>query len=88
MKSYIFKIVIEEDLKEDGTMAYSAYCPDLEGCSSWGYTFEEAKGNIQETIVCHVESMIKDGICLPGNVIEIRKSPKSLPIETGVVINI
>ncbi|MFH1225699.1 MAG: type II toxin-antitoxin system HicB family antitoxin [bacterium] len=87
-KSYIFKIVIEEDLKEDGTMAYSAYCPAIEGCVSWGYTFEEARANIQEAIACHIESLLKDGETIPDSIIEIKKSSQRLPIETGVVVNV
>jgi predicted RNase H-like HicB family nuclease len=88
MKSYLFKIVIEEDPKEDGTMAYSAYCPVLEGCVSWGYTFEEARANIREAIEGYIECLIADGEPIPCEVIEIKKAPKNLPIETGVVVKI
>jgi len=30
MRTYIFKVEIEEDRFEDGRMAYHAYCPVLE----------------------------------------------------------
>lgn len=66
MKSYIFKVVIEEDPKEDGTMAYHAYCPALKGCHTWGYTYEEALANIHEAVRCHVESLLKDKLPIPA----------------------
>ena len=61
MKTYIFKVVVEEDPYEDGRMAYHAYCPALKGASTWGYTKEEAFKNIQEVIEMTVESMIEHG---------------------------
>lgn len=44
LKSYTFRVVIEEDPFEDGIMAYHAYCPALRhhGASTWGYTQAEA----------------------------------------------
>ncbi|MFQ6065754.1 MAG: hypothetical protein ACE5K3_00560 [bacterium] len=33
MKTYIFKVMIEEDPFEDGRMAYHAFCPALKGAS-------------------------------------------------------
>ena len=65
MRSYVFRVVIEEDLKEDGTMAYMAYCPALRGCTTWGYTYEEALENIREAIQAHIESLLKDGEPIP-----------------------
>ncbi len=88
MKPYLFRVIIEENLKEDGAIAFSAYCPDLEGCTSWGYTFEEARANIREAIACHVESLLKDGEPIPGTVIELKKSPQKMSIETREVVNI
>jgi predicted RNase H-like HicB family nuclease len=35
MKTYIFRVVIEEDPKDD-RMAYHAYCPALKGCAIRG----------------------------------------------------
>jgi hypothetical protein len=35
VRSYTFKVIIEEDPFEDGTMAYHTYCPAL----VWGLTF-------------------------------------------------
>src|SRR5689334_13039777 len=43
LKSYIFKVVIEDDQYEDGRQAFRAFCPAFEsvGASSWGDTREE-----------------------------------------------
>lgn len=59
MKTYIFKVMIEEDPFEDGRMAYHAFCPALKGASTWGYTEEEALKNIREVVQMTVESMIE-----------------------------
>jgi len=50
MKTYIVKVVIEEDSFEDGRQAYHAYCPSLKGARTWGYTKEETLKNIREVI--------------------------------------
>jgi len=67
MKTYIFKVKIEEDRFEDGRMAYHAYCPVLEdkGASTWGYTKEEALKNIREVVEMTIESMIEHGEPIP-----------------------
>ena len=64
MKSYVFRVVVEEDVFEDGRGAYHAYCPALKGCHTWGYTTEEALKNIQEAVELYVEDLIQsaDGI--------------------------
>ena len=65
MKTYLFKVIIEEDPFDDGRMAYHAYCPTLKGASTWGYTREEAFKNIQEVIEMTVESMVEHGEPIP-----------------------
>ncbi len=65
MKTYILKVVIEEDQFEDGRMAYHAYCPTLKGASTWGYTREEALKNIREVVEMTIESMIDHGEPIP-----------------------
>lgn len=46
-----YKVIIEEE--KDGR--YSALCPGLPGCYSWGHTKEEALENIKEAIVGYLE---------------------------------
>lgn len=65
MKSYTFRIVIEEDPFEDGRMAYHAYVPALKGCHTWGYTIEETLKNIQEAVQGYLEALIKLGEPIP-----------------------
>jgi predicted RNase H-like HicB family nuclease len=67
MKSYIFRVVIEEDAFEDGRMAYHAYIPALraKGGSTWGYTPEEALKNIREVAALVMESLHAHGEAIP-----------------------
>lgn len=65
MKSYIFSVVVENDEFEDGRKAYHAYCPALEGCHTWGHTYEEALVNIQEAVSLYIEDMIEAGESVP-----------------------
>ena len=65
IKTYIFKVEIEEDPFDDGTIAYHAYCPSLKGASTWGYTKEEALRNIREVVEMTVESMVEHGEPIP-----------------------
>ncbi len=65
MKTYFFKVIIEEDPFEDGKMAYHVYSPALKGATTWGYTEEEAVKNIREVIEMTVESMRERGVPIP-----------------------
>jgi predicted RNase H-like HicB family nuclease len=56
MKTYIFRVVIEPD--ED---VFTAYCPTLKGCVTWGKTEAEALKNIRDAVEAYVEDMIKAG---------------------------
>jgi antitoxin HicB len=85
MNNYIFRIVIEEDPKEDGAIAYSAYCPALDGCVSWGYTPEEALTNIKEAIQGYLEDMISHGEPIPSDSIILKS--KHQKNETRLVVN-
>lgn len=65
MRSYVFKLVIEEDVFEDGTPAFHASCPALKGCHSWGHTYQEALANIQEAVGLYVEDLREAGEPIP-----------------------
>lgn len=79
MKSYLFKIVIEEDEYPDGTPGYYAYCPALKGCSTCGHTYEETLKNIEEAIRGYVEDLIQSGEPVPtspkNDFVEVRDEP-------------
>lgn len=55
MKKYL---VIYEKSKTD----YSAYVPDLEGCTSAGKTKAEIKKNIIEAVQLHIELMKEENM--------------------------
>ena len=65
MKSYIFKVVVEEDAFEDGQKAYHAYCPALKGCHTWGHTYQEALANIRDAVELYVEDLREAGEPIP-----------------------
>jgi predicted RNase H-like HicB family nuclease len=71
-KTYLFKVVIEDDSHEDGRQAYHAYCPALEqyGASTWGNTKEEALQHIQEVVQMIVEELIDEGALLPEGALQ------------------
>ena len=43
MKTYTFRVIVEEDPYENRKIAYHAHCPALEeyGASTWGHTEKE-----------------------------------------------
>ena len=65
VKSYVFKIVIEEDRFENGERAYHAYSPALKGCHTWGHTYSEALSNVREAIELYVEDLKEAGEPIP-----------------------
>lgn len=65
MKSYIFKVVVEEDTFEDGRRAYHAFCPALKGCHTWGHTYDEALACIREAVELYVEDLREAGEDIP-----------------------
>lgn len=44
---------------------YSAYVPDLQGCTSAGSSREEIEANIIEAITLHLQVMEKEGLPIP-----------------------
>jgi len=67
LKSYVFKVVVEDDEHEDGRKAFHAYCPALEsaGAASWGDTREEALKNIGDVLQMVVEELLEQGKEIP-----------------------
>ena len=58
MKKYL--IIVEET-----STGYSAFSPDVPGCSSTGQTKEEVEHNIQEAIAFHIEGLRQEGYEVP-----------------------
>ena len=67
MKSYVFKVVIEDDQFDDGRPGFSAHCPSLEGAYTWGETREQALERIQEAIKLILDEMRDEGKPIPLN---------------------
>ena len=82
MRSYVFKITIEEDEFENGERAYHASCPALKGCHSWGHTYEEALTNIQEAVTLFIEDLKANGEPVP---IDSRMGAMELPTPSVAV---
>jgi len=65
MKSYIFRLVVEEDVLPDGQKAYHAFCPALKGCHTWGHTYQEALAHVREAVELYVEDLRTAGEPIP-----------------------
>ncbi len=52
-RTYQYTVNFEE--AEDGVIIVTV--PLLRGCVSYGYTIEEAEGNIREAIECYIETL-------------------------------
>lgn len=72
MKTYVFKVVLEEDFYPDGRPAWHVYCPALveQGASTFGHTREEALKNIQEVLHGTVEELLEEGEEIPAKAIK------------------
>lgn len=58
---YTFNVLITPN-DPDG---YLVTCPALPGLVTQGDTFDEARKMAADAIVCHLESMIEDGLPIP-----------------------
>ena len=68
MKSYVFKVVVEPDELEDGTLSYHAYCPTLRGARTQGKTEKEALQNIHDVVKMIVDQLIEEGKPVPPDI--------------------
>ncbi len=69
MKTHLFDIEVVQD--EDGR--WSATCPSLPGCATWGKSEQEAIRNIREAVEVYVEDLVASGEDIPAarEVIEV-----------------
>lgn len=84
VKSYVFKVVVEEDAFEDGRKAYHAHCRGLKGCHTWGHTYEEALTNIREAVELYVEDLLEAGKPIP---VDSEQGVVEMP-SPSVVVNL
>lgn len=73
MKTFVLKVVLKKE--EDGR--WSASVPALPGCSSWGYSSQEALDNIKDAAEIYIDDMIAAGETLPEHAdgIELLEEP-------------
>jgi len=62
MRTFLLKVALKEE--EDGR--WSASIPALPGCSSWGYSRQEALDNIRDAAEIYIEDMIESGEAVPA----------------------
>ena len=73
MKTFVLKVSLKEE--DDGR--WSASIPALPGCSSWGYSRQEALDNIKDAAEIYIEDVIDAGgsIPTPSDKIEVMDEP-------------
>lgn len=82
MKTYNFRVVVEEDEDFDGNPSgFHAFCPALEqhGASTWGPTEVEALKNIDEVVHMVVASLLEHGDHIPeepNDQVEVTVEPR------------
>jgi len=59
--SHTFRALIEPE--EGG--GYHAFVPLLRGLHTFGETLEEAKKNLREALICHIQGLRKDNKPIP-----------------------
>ena len=67
MRSYIFRVELEEDFEDGG---WSAVIPALPGCAVDGETAGEALEYIRDLAQAYVEVLLEDGKPIPAEKIE------------------
>ncbi|ODS30386.1 MAG: hypothetical protein SCARUB_04507 [Candidatus Scalindua rubra] len=73
MKTFVLKVTLKEE--DDGR--WSASIPALPGCSSWGYSKQEALDNVKDAANIYIEDMIDAGEEIPisSDKIEVMDEP-------------
>ena len=62
---------------DDG--GFSAYFPDLPGCTSYGATLNEAKRNAKDALALHLYGLKKDGELVPAPSVTPEVDPETAP---------
>ena len=68
MKTFVLKVSLEDE--EDGR--WSVSIPALPGCSSWGYSRDEALSNMKDAAEIFIQDMLEAGEELPSPSDKIR----------------
>jgi predicted RNase H-like HicB family nuclease len=81
LKSYVFRVVVEPDEFEDGTPAFHAYCPSLNGARTYGKTQEEALENIRTVVKMVVDEMVEEGKQIPKDAIVVETDSATVMVS-------
>ena len=76
VKTYLFPV----ELSEESDGRWSAVCPALTGCATYGRTREQALQNIREAVAAYVEDMIEAGESMPIGVKKIDRAAVSVTV--------
>ncbi|GAF75286.1 unnamed protein product [marine sediment metagenome] len=73
MKTFVLRV----DLKEEEDGRWSASIPTLPGCSSWGYSRQDALVNIKDAAEIYIEDMVeaREGLPTSSDKIEVINEP-------------
>lgn len=73
MKTFVLKVL----LNEEADRRWSASIPALPGCSSWGYSQQEALENIKDAAEIYIEDMVDagEGLPQPSDAVEVIEEP-------------
>ena len=72
-----YRIVIQPDQYEDGSVAYISEIPELPGCKAHGATVEEAQQNVLDAQSEYLEALVHENLAIP--------SPSPTPVSMTVV---
>ena len=83
-KTYALAVDFEQE--EDGS--WSVDIPVLEVCAAWGFTKEEALGNLQDLTQGYFEVLLEHGDPLPDGIdsCEITPGKETMPSPESVTI--
>lgn len=70
MKTY----VLQAELEQDGDGRWSAWVDALPGCTTWGYTKDEALSTLQVAAEMFIEDMLESGEEIPAEVQEVNEA--------------
>ena len=76
------RVVIEKDESN-----FFGYCPDLDGVLVQGETLENTKEFLRDTILVHIESMLKHNVPLPSSVIEEQQTENNVASMSQPISN-
>ncbi len=83
-----YRIIVEKEKYEDGSLVYVAYCPSL-GISDYGDTVEDVLESIKDGIELAIETLAKEGQEIPVDHVEEQLiTSAKIVVPSGVKISL